>query len=156
MNWKTLLCSVLLLCDHNLPLLPSTLSNRMSQNCLDLWIRRQNFPWHYCRHPDCGSRRATGVEDLTWEQVDVSWRNHSLWRTHTGAGEKCEEEGMAERSCCRLTTTHHSPSPLRCSGQRVGRGSGDEEVKLSLGKKGGWREDGGLILVFVSQHPNLF
>lgn len=29
---------------------------------------------------------------------------HSMGRTHTGAGQTCEEEGESERSCYRLTT----------------------------------------------------
>ena len=31
---------------------------------------------------------------------------------HTGAGEKCEEEGAAERNCYGLTATPNAPAPL--------------------------------------------
>jgi len=30
-------------------------------------------------------------------------------RTHNGAGEKCEEEGVAEKNSSGLTTNPHSP-----------------------------------------------
>lgn len=37
-------------------------------------------------------------------------------RTYGGAGEKCEEDGVIERSCYRLTATLHSPLPCAASG----------------------------------------
>jgi len=49
----------------------------------------------------------------------------SLWRTRTGAGEKCEEEGAAKRSCYGLTRTSSSPSPCAAHG----RGGQESEVK---------------------------
>lgn len=72
------------------------------------------------------------------------WEGHMLERadhkglqlqgkTHRGAGEKCEEEGMAETSCYKLTAT---PIPyLLC------HSGGDKEesgVKLSWEERGGW------------------
>ena len=39
-----------------------------------------------------------------------------MGKTHVGAGEKCEEEGAAERNCHGQAASHYSPSPLHCSG----------------------------------------
>lgn len=65
---------------------------------------------------------------------------------HTGAGQKCEEEGIAERNCYGLTMNHPSPFPLCRS--VWGRGTGNEGLML-IGK---WspclhlRLQGGFIL----------
>lgn len=75
-----------------------------------------------------------------------------MWKTSIGAGfssrtaaywedlhwskEKCEEEGVSERSSYGLTTFSsiaHSPAPLEGAGG--GRGVGNEGVKLNLEKK---------------------
>lgn len=49
----------------------------------------------------------------------------SMQRTHTGAWEKCEEEGLAERNCYRLTQTPIN-LPLWHSGVGGGRGVRNE------------------------------
>lgn len=49
-------------------------------------------------------------------QENMFRMNCSQCRIHTGAGEKCGEEGRAERSCNGLTTTPHSLSPPHGSG----------------------------------------
>lgn len=51
---------------------------------------------------------------------------------------------MAERNCEVLTAPPCPPSPLHCSGE--GRGAGNEENKLSLGKEG---KKGVLVFVFL-------
>lgn len=59
-------------------------------------------------------------------------------KAHDGAGEKCEEEGVAERSCHGLTIIPHTQASLRLWGVGgVGVGIGNEGVKLSLGKGSG-------------------
>jgi len=66
--------------------------------------------------------------------------------------EKCEEQGVAERS---LWTDHNRHSPFPCAARGGGGGGvGNEGVKL--GKRGGWGMTGGLIFVLVSHHPSLF
>lgn len=65
-------------------------------------------------------------------------RDCSWWRTHAGAGEKSEEEGVAERGCYQLTTIPQiHPSLLLREEGWGGGGVGNEEVKLSQGKWGG-------------------
>ena len=67
---------------------------------------------------------------------------------HGGAGEKCEEEWAAGRSCYKLTAViPHLPA---LPGDTLGEGS-----EVVPGKK--WREEGGvLIFVIVSRYPILF
>ena len=77
-----------------------------------------------------------------------------MGRTYTGVGEKCEG-GVAAMNLYRLTTTpHHPPSPC-VVGWKVEK-SGNEGVKLSLGKRGDRGKGVILILVFVSCYPNTF
>lgn len=59
--------------------------------------------------------------------------------THGGAGEKCEEGGVIERSCYRLTATPHSPLPCAASSGREVEELRAESVKLSLGREGSMR-----------------
>ena len=73
------------------------------------------------------------MEDATQEQFFPEGLK-PMDRTHTGTGEKHEEEIAAERSCYGLTATCHSP--LHLSGYGGGRQVGNEAVKLSLGKGG--------------------
>lgn len=54
------------------------------------------------------------VEDPMMKQVAMPWSNCSLWRTHIGAQEKCEEKSVAERNGYGLTTSLHSPYPFCC------------------------------------------
>lgn len=49
---------------------------------------------------------------------------------HVGAGDKCEEERMAERNRYGLTTVSHLHTLYHLG--RGGRGAGNEGVKLSL------------------------
>lgn len=63
-------------------------------------------------------------------------RDRGLWRPHTGAREKHEEQGAAERNCYVLTVplpSPHPPVPLEGGGGRAVRSEGG---KLSHGKKG--------------------
>jgi len=53
------------------------------------------------------------VEGPTLEQVYPE----GLGSTHTGAGEKCEEEGAAELSCNGLTTAFIPPFPVALMGK---------------------------------------
>lgn len=48
--------------------------------------------------------------DSILEQVHISRRKCTLWRTHAGAGEMCEEEVAAEKTRYVLTMKPHSPS----------------------------------------------
>jgi len=80
------------------------------------------------------------VEDPT---LEMSWRNHGLWRTHTGAGlswraaacgkdlhwsrEKCEEEGVTDMKCYKPTATHISHLPALLSGEEEVQRSGMKE-----------------------------
>jgi len=73
---------------------------------------------------------------------------------HAGAGEKYEE-AVAERSCHGLTTTP-IPHPPALLGGRGRGGLGNEEVKLSLGRRGRIRGEGVFSFVFVFHHPTLF
>ena len=58
---------------------------------------------------------------------------YPVGRSHTGAGEKCEEQGVAGRSCYGLTSVPHLPALLW---GEVG-GGGNERKKLSLGRGNG-------------------
>ncbi|KAK4815370.1 hypothetical protein QYF61_001358 [Mycteria americana] len=61
-----------------------------------------------------------------------------LWEgPHAGAGEECEEEGVAKKMCDELTATPIPPSPCATQGEEVE----NLEVKFSLERREGWRED---------------
>lgn len=79
---------------------------------------------------------------------------HHMGMTQIGAGEKCEEEGVAERSSYGQTITPipHPAAPVGGRGDRRVRNGGG---KLSLGGREVQTED---IFSFVSifHHPTLF
>lgn len=75
-------------------------------------------------------------------------------------GEKCEEEGTAERSYGLFATSIPHPLVLLGCGEEVEE-LGFEGTKSSLGRKYGQEKKGWAggkisMLVFVSYHPNLF
>lgn len=72
------------------------------------------------------------------EQANAE-RLQPVERAHGGAGEKCEEGGVIERSRYRLTATPHSPLPCTASSGREVEELGAASVKLSLGKEGSMR-----------------
>lgn len=63
-----------------------------------------------------------------------------MGRTHSGAVEKCKEEGETGRNSYGLTATPHSSSSFAAWHGREYRGVGNEGIKL----------------VFVSQYPTIF
>lgn len=83
---------------------------------------------------------CTVLDSLNWPQEPTS----SSWLK-----KMCEEEGVAGRSCYRLTLI---PISLCCSGWDEGSGVSNEGVKLNL-KKWGIEWEGGLD--FASYHPAL-
>lgn len=58
---------------------------------------------------------------------------------YDGAREECEEEGAAEMECYELMATDHFPHPAAPLEVQQVKELG---VKLSLGRKEGWGEDG--------------
>lgn len=100
------------------------------------------------------------MERITVEQVGSSWRNHGLWvthggtalpwktvayeRTHTGAGGKCEDEGVMKSTCGQ--TTILSPQCLR----RLSVRSWQRRNKVGPGKKGEVRMKCCIIIIILS------
>jgi len=111
-------------------------------------------PWrwpHCSTYPHCAPWRIHAKASLSWRTAglqqtageDPHWNRVTVWAV----------EEAAERSCYGLTTTSPSSCPLCHLGLGEGsRGVGCEEVKLSLGKRGGgdvfW-----FLPVFLFYHP---
>jgi len=83
-----------------------------------------------------GGAPGTGAE-ISLQPTEGPWwssfilQDCRLWSIHTGAGEKREQEGAAERSCYQLTTAPQIPSPVQLREEGWGwRGVRNEEVKL--------------------------
>lgn len=108
-------------------------------------------PW---RTP-CQSRWMCSEGSCSPQRTHVtacSWQNSSTQRTHTGEGEKCEEEGVVLlRNCYRRII---ALAPVQLRARLNSRGVRNAEVKLSLKR----RERGEKVfkIVFVSQYANLF
>lgn len=100
------------------------------------------------------SWRTASCEEPRLEQMTL--KGCSLWgRSHAGAGEKCKEEGSAERSCSGLITTPIPTPP--CATWRLGW---VEELRM---KEWSWTYEKGVSRwnclfknVFVSYYSNLF
>lgn len=76
------------------------------------------------------------VQGTMLVQVDMSSGKPCLMgRTYARAGEKSEEEGRAEKTPYKLTTTSSFPIPLHHS-KEGGRRVGNEGLKLVLGRRG--------------------
>lgn len=80
------------------------------------------------------------------------WAAHG--EAHTGAGEKCKEEGTAERNCDGLNTSPYSPSfPVILRAGEEAKESGVKEWTLA------WevvrKQEGVSGFVFVFHHPSL-
>lgn len=70
-------------------------------------------------------------------------------KTHHGAGEECEEEGVAERSCHWLTIIPHPQPSLHLFGGGC-RGYWNWEWRCEVEPGKGEREEGVLIFLFLT------
>lgn len=92
-------------------------------------------PTAHAEMPEAISHAVPGgpaLGQVSMTRMDCSW-----WRSHTGAGENCNEEGRAERTCNGLITNPHPLSPLHSSvgwdrvsseGVNLGPGKGGRKV----------------------------
>lgn len=72
-----------------------------------------------------------------------------MWEgPHAGAGEKCEEEGVAETECYKLIQPPF-PNPLHPQGEH-GRRVGSGGMKLSLERKRGGGKVVLILFLFVT------